>query len=124
MSIGWRTVLGRGTVAVALALLVGLCGWGCEVLDQLQGNQATFIVENGGTVAVDIYIDNVLLGTAVPLAPTQWPIETGTHIVRGDGQGTAGNDYNPGPETFEAHSGEEWHWHIGDSTGRPYLDVY
>jgi len=119
-----RLSLKHGAWIAVFSALVALLACGCELLDQLQGDTAVFVIENGGTMAVDIYLDNQLLGTAEPLAPTQWTIATGTHIARGDGHGTPGNDYNPGPVTFEAHSGEEWHWHIGDFTGRPYLDVY
>lgn len=114
----------RLRAGAALALACAILAPACELLDQVQGDIARFVVENGGAMDVDIYMDNVLLGTAPGLQPTTWTIPTGTHVVRGDGHGTAHHDYNPGPVTFEAHSGEEWHWHIGDFTGKPYLDVY
>jgi hypothetical protein len=107
----------------AAAALAAACG--CELLDLAQGTEAEFVVENGGAIAVDIYLDNALLGTARPLEAATWKIPAGTHVVRGDGRPAGGGrDYNPGPFTFEAHGGEEWHWHIGDFTGTPYLDVY
>jgi hypothetical protein len=118
---GWA---GRAARAVALCAAAGWLFSACEVLDWARGDKAVLVVENGGAVTVDIYLNNALLGPAPGLAATTWTIPAGTHVVRGDGRGASPPDYNPGPCTFEAHGGEQWHWHIGDFTGTPYLDVY
>ena len=111
----------RGRVGLFLGCCFALALFGsagCDNSDDDGGGSLT--VENAGTIAVDIYVDDVMAGTVGDYSVVIIPLGPGRHVVRGDGRATSSYDYNPGPEVIPFTA--DWVWRIGDGLFKPYTD--